>query len=81
MLIPGQKVDKTKRRESLVANILEGLRYVRSNNVIFFLLIIAFIPILIAMPYQMLIPVFAKTIFMAGETGLGLLMTAVGVGA
>jgi MFS family permease len=33
------------------------------------------------MPYQMLMPVFAKSVFKSGEMGLGLLMSSVGIGA
>jgi MFS family permease len=48
---------------------------------ILLLLLLGFVPILTVMPYQLLMPVFAKTVFQAGETGLGLLMSSVGVGA
>ena len=65
----------------LLEDVLEGLSYVRNHTIIMVLLIIAFVPIVIAMPYQMLMPVFAKSIFKVGETGLGLLMSAVGAGA
>jgi MFS family permease len=65
----------------LMEDVLEGLRYVGGNATILILLIVAFVPIVVAMPYQMLMPVFVKTTFKAGETSLGLLMSAVGIGA
>jgi len=69
------------RGMTLFRDILEGFRYIRRNAVLLSLLSIAIVPILVATSYQMLMPVFAKTIFQAGETGLGLLMSAGGIGA
>jgi MFS family permease len=51
------------------------------NKNLITLLSIAFVPIIVATPYNTLMPVFVKTIFKAGETGLGLLMSAGGIGA
>ena len=80
-MIPAGKKTEVRPDTPMLADVLEGIRYVKDNAVILCLLIIGFIPVLTAMPYQMLMPVFAKTVFSAGETGLGLLMSAVGVGA
>ncbi|MBW2622990.1 MAG: MFS transporter [Deltaproteobacteria bacterium] len=80
-MIPAGKKTEVRPGTPLLADVLEGIWYVKDNKVILCLLIIGFIPVLTAMPYQMLMPVFAKTVFAAGETGLGLLMSAVGVGA
>lgn len=77
---PGEHI-AAKADAPMMADILEGLRYVKGNRIIITLLVMSFVPILLAMPYQMLMPVFARTIFKAGETGLGLLMSATGVGA
>ncbi|MBW2323740.1 MAG: MFS transporter [Deltaproteobacteria bacterium] len=65
----------------MMEDLMQGVKYVRGNIIILTLLMMAFIPILVAMPYQMLMPVFARSVFQAGETGLGLLMSAVGGGA
>ena len=65
----------------MIAEILDGIRFVKGNKIIVALLVMSFVPILLVMPYQMLMPVFARSIFKAGETGLGLLMSATGVGA
>jgi MFS family permease len=62
-------------------DVLEGLKYVRSNPTLFSLLIMAFVPLITATSYHPLMPVFAKTIFRAGETGLGLLLSSAGIGA
>lgn len=76
----GSKMPKG-RGLRLFKDILDGFRYLRRNAVLLSLLSVAIVPILVATSYQMLMPVFAKTIFQAGETGLGLLMSAGGLGA
>ncbi len=80
-MIPAREEMTVRPDTPLLSDVLEGLRYVKGNSLIMTLLLIGFIPILTAMPYQMLMPVFARTVFNAGETGLGLLMSAVGIGA
>jgi len=65
----------------MMGEILDGIRFVRGNRVIVSLLILSFVPILLVMPYQMLMPEFARNVFEAGETGLGVLMSATGIGA
>jgi len=64
-------------REDLVA----GLRYVRHNPTMVTLLALAVIPILFAMPYQMLMPIFARQVLDVGASGYGWLMSMAGVGA
>ena len=59
----------------------DGLGYVRRNAVVFTLLLLAFVPVLLGMPYQSLMPVFAEDVFNVGPSGLGLLLTLNGVGA
>ena len=66
---------------SVFNDVLEGLRYVRSNPILLSLLIMAFVPLITATSYHPLMPVFAKTIFGVGETGLGLLLSSAGIGA
>lgn len=61
--------------------VADGLRYIRSNGVVLTLLLLACVPMLLASPYQQLMPVFAKDIFGIGPAGLGLLLTLNGVGA
>jgi len=65
----------------ILQDVIAGVRFIRHNRVLLPLLIIAVISILFATSYQTLMPVFAKTIFQKGETGLGILMSAAGIGA
>lgn len=67
----------TKGWESFV----QGISYIRGNPVLIALLALSLAPIILGMPFQALMPVFAKNIFAVGPTGLGTLMTANGIGA
>jgi MFS family permease len=79
--IPPGELMTAKADAPIMGDILEGLRYVKNNRIIISLLIMGFVPMLLVMPYQMLMPVFARDIFMSGETGLGILMSTSGIGA
>jgi MFS family permease len=80
MIPPGSPM-RVRSHAPMMRDVVEGLRYVRQSTVLLMLLVVGLFPVVTAMPYQTLMPVFAKTVFNAGETGLGLLMSAVGVGA
>ena len=81
MIPKGQGTIPLKPDIPLFEEVITGLRYVKKNTLILSLLALAFIPVVVAMPYQMLLPVFAKTVFNVGEAGLGILMSCVGAGA
>ncbi len=70
-----------KAKESMWSSLVDGLRYVRNRPVILNVLVLGLIPIILAQPYQALVPIFAGDIFDIGPAGLGLLMSAPGVGA
>jgi len=61
--------------------LLDGLRYVRGSSTLLALLSLALIPVVVGMPFQTLMPVFADHVYDVGATGLGAMMAAVGVGA
>lgn len=79
--IPPGKHMEARADVPMMADIMEGIHFVKGNQVLVVLLILAFVPIILAMPYQMLMPVFARTIFNAGPGGMGILMSATGAGA
>jgi len=81
MIPPGKRASEERQSVPIMKDVAEGLRYVWNNRIILVLMTIAFVPFMTAMSYQMLLPVFAKSVFNAGETGLGLLLSAAGVGA
>ena len=66
---------------SPLEHILEGFRFVRSTAPIRALLFLLGLVSLVAMPYTVLMPIFADRILHGGARGLGILMGATGVGA
>lgn len=70
-----------EKRPSPLRSLRDGLGYVHNNGVVFTLLLLAFIPVILGMPYQALMPVFARDVFHVGSGGLGLLLTLNGLGA
>lgn len=66
---------------SPIAHIMEGFRFVRQTKPIRALLLLLGLVSLVAMPYTVLMPVFADQILHGGAQGLGILMGATGVGA
>jgi len=66
---------------SPLAHIMEGFRFVRQTQPILALLLLLGLVSLVAMPYTVLMPVFADQILHGGARGLGILMGATGVGA
>lgn len=66
---------------SPLAHLQEGFRFVRHTRPIRVLLILLGIVSLVAMPYTVLMPIFADRILHGGARGLGILMGATGVGA
>jgi MFS family permease len=77
-LNPPTYAESTK---SPVADILEGFRFARDTTPIRALLLLLGLVSLVAMPYTVLMPVFAHRILHSGAKGLGILMGATGVGA
>jgi MFS family permease len=66
---------------SPLAHIAEGFRFVRHTPPIRALLILLGVVSLVAMPYTVLMPLFADKVLHGGARGLGILMGATGVGA
>jgi MFS family permease len=66
---------------SPLTHILEGFRFVRHARPIRAILLLLALISLAAMPYTVLMPVFADRILHGGARGLGILMSATGVGA
>ena len=66
---------------SPLAHILQGFRWVRETGPIRALLLLLGLVSLVAMPYTVLMPVFADKVLHGGARGLGILMGATGVGA
>lgn len=74
-------LEGTGRHQSLLANLLGGLRYAVANRTVLGLLLVSLIPYLLAQPYVSLMPIFAERVLNIGASGLGLLLAAPGIGA
>ncbi len=67
--------------QSVLANIKDGLKYMFGHRTILLILVLFIASIIMAMPYQMMMPVFAKDILKVGVSGQGTLMSMAGFGA
>ena len=68
-------------RRPFLGELGAGFRYVARSRVIPLLLLMGYLPWVIALPYQQLLPAFAAGALGVGPEGLGLLMGAAAVGA
>jgi MFS family permease len=64
-----------------LAHVIEGFRFVRNTAPIRAILLLLGVVSLVAMPYTVLMPIFADKVLHGGARGLGILMGATGVGA
>jgi MFS family permease len=62
-------------------NLTEGLSYCWRTRPVALQLLIAAVPTIVAYPYMQFLPAFARDEFKMGPSGLGLLMTSMGLGA
>ncbi|PYV83434.1 MAG: MFS transporter [Acidobacteria bacterium] len=67
--------------DSPIEHVIEGFRFVRETAPIRALLLLLGLVSLVAMPYTVLMPVFADRVLHGGARGLGILMGATGLGA
>ena len=79
--VPHTGVTARKEKTSVMSDIAYGFRYVRHHSIIRVLLTLEFIVNFLGWPYMMLMPVFARDVLGRGASGLGLLMSAIGVGS
>ena len=69
-----------KAESSIFADILDGLKYIRSNRLVLILLVMGLATTLLAMPYRFLLPVFVVDVYERGSDAYGWLVTLGGVG-
>ncbi len=69
------------RKESMVANVKEGLRYVAKDEAVLGVTLLAFIPSFFVTGYVSQLPVFAKDVLAIGPAGLYLMNFMAGVGS
>ncbi len=66
---------------SVLEHMVEGFQFARRTAPVRSLLLLVGMVSLVAMPYTVLMPIFAASILQGGPRGLGLLMGATGIGA
>jgi MFS family permease len=66
---------------SLWANLVDGLRYVYHTGPVRAVFLAACVPILVGSIYSQFMPVFARDVLAVGPSGMGALMSAIGVGS
>jgi MFS family permease len=81
MVDPPEHRTETLRKESMLGSLRSGFSYVRTNDVVMILLLLALVPMFFGNPYQSLIPLFAADILDAGAGETGLLFAATGIGS
>jgi MFS family permease len=67
--------------ETRLTRLTAGVRYVAASPPLRQLMLLAFLPLLLGMPYQALMPAVAAEVFHVEAAGLGVLLTASGLGA
>lgn len=84
LLLKLKKVEtsgKTSSKRNAFGDIADGLTYIYQNKKLLMLIVMAFVPTMVGMPYQQLLPVFQKDVLHVGPSGLGMMYTVVGIGA
>ena len=60
---------------------LAGVRYIADHDLLVVLLVLALLPIMLGVPFQIMLPVFADDVYDVGSVGLGVMMSVAGFGA
>jgi MFS family permease len=81
LLMRGNFSPAKKQRAPVIKDIRDGFSYARRDKRIMALITLVAISSIFIMPYAMLMPVFARDILHVGPRGLGILLSAAGIGA
>lgn len=79
--LPESRPRQPGQRGSALESLTEGLIYVRRDPTLLGTILLATIGTMLIMPYITLMPVFVRDELGYGSTGLGILMTGIGVGS
>jgi MFS transporter, DHA1 family, staphyloferrin A biosynthesis exporter len=79
-------IPNSPQRENIVksnalADIGAGVKYMLTNRTILLVLGFTLILVVLSMPYQLMLPIFADDILKVGATGMGVLQSIAGAGA
>ena len=73
--------NQSSEQKSAITDMADGLRYVRANPPVLGLILLSIVPFLFGMPLNTLLPAFNEDILGGGPETLGILMSAMGMGA
>jgi MFS family permease len=79
--LPKSETVKKIHERNAFGDIADGIKYIVGNKTLLALIIMAFVPTLVGMPYQQLLPVFQQDVLHVGPSALGMMYTVVGIGA
>ena len=79
--LPSGSVRSGSRRQPVLRDIADGLRYVRDNRIVLWLLVVFMATATLGMPYLYLMPVIAQEAWGQEPDGIGFLYAGAGVGA
>jgi len=71
---------RRQREFTFLEDFAGGFRYIRSSALLMGLLLFATVPMIFAMPYQTLMPVFADEVWHVGSIGFGIMQASAGAG-
>ncbi|MBE0580836.1 MFS transporter [Devosia sp.] len=77
--LPDQKVER--KAESLLASLVGGFTYMKSEPVLLMLVAVALVPTFFCQPYIQFLAVFSAQVFDAGASGLGLMTALAAAGS
>ncbi len=75
------EIEPESKNAKISQEISEGMRFVRSQRLVFYVMAMQFVSFMFALPFQRLLPVYAKDILNIGPTGLGVLRGAIAAGS
>ncbi|MCH7714165.1 MAG: MFS transporter [Chloroflexi bacterium] len=82
LFVRTSRVTRTQQMESVIAAVIQALRYVKGQQLIWAALVIAVIINLTGFPFHgTLVPIFARDVLGLDAAGLGVLISAFGIGA
>ncbi len=80
-LLPRLQAGAARPARSPLGDLADGLRYVRANGTLVMLLLLGFSTMVLAMPIRFILPIFARDVFEVGSSGLGGMMSLMGLGS
>lgn len=76
-----KEINKNNNKEHFIKDLIAGLRFIKKNQIILILIIMVGMTSLFGTSYVILMPIVANDILKIGAKGLGVLMSAAGLGA